>query len=153
MWESAWQQRSLGNPWRQNLLTLVETCVYSFKIFLSFWLAGTPWLLFKCWCWESPYLKKSGEILLVESGIRNPESGKFLFVESRINKGIGSRNTARGIRNPLSLSTNLWNPESKFYWERPAESTACNREFNTVFDSATWGIEKMNQTGRCFPIS
>ena len=48
-------------------------------------------------------------------GIRNPESEKFLFVESRINKGIGSRNTARGIRNPLSLSTNLWNPESKFY--------------------------------------
>ena len=31
-------------------------------------------------------------------GIRNPESGKFLFVESRINQGIGSRNTARGIR-------------------------------------------------------
>ena len=48
-------------------------------------------------------------------GIRNPESEKFLFVESRINKGIGSRNTARGIRNPLSLSTNFWNPESKFY--------------------------------------
>ena len=43
-------------------------------------------------------------------GIRNPESGKFLLVESGI-LGFGIRNTAQGIRNP----TNVWNPEFKFH--------------------------------------
>ena len=53
----------------------------------------------------------------MDSGIRsarNPESGKFLLVESGI-LGFGIRNTAQGIRNP----TYDWNPESKFHWQSP----------------------------------
>ena len=52
---------------------------------------------------------ENGLFLLVESGIRNPESGKFLLLESEI-LGFGIRNTAIGIRNP----TYDWNLESKF---------------------------------------
>ena len=46
--------------------------------------------------------------LLVESGTRNPESGKFR------NLGFEKRNTAQGIRNP----TNSWNLQSEIYCER-----------------------------------
>ena len=53
----------------------------------------------------------------------NPESGKFLLVESGI-LGFGIRNSDQGIRNP----TNDWNPES----------TAWNPESKTVLDSLTW---------------
>ena len=62
----------------------------------------------------------------------NPESWKFLMVESRI-LGLGFRNTAVGIRNPSSTKNYLeygyWNPESKGW----------NPEFKTVLDSLTWG--------------
>ena len=53
-------------------------------------------------------------------GIRIPESGKFLHLESGILEillvesgilGLGMRNTGVGIRNP----TNNSNPESKFH--------------------------------------
>ena len=44
-------------------------------------------------------------------GIRIPESGKILLMESEI-LGFGIQNTAQGIRNP----TNDWKPESKFHW-------------------------------------
>ena len=52
-------------------------------------------------------------IQIPESGnfcIWNPESWKFLLVESGI-LGLGIRNTGVGIRNP----TNNSNPESKFH--------------------------------------
>ena len=43
----------------------------------------------------------------------NPESGKVLLVQSGF-LGFGIRNTAQRIRN----STNDWNPESTFHWQR-----------------------------------
>ena len=43
----------------------------------------------------------------------NPESGKFLPLESEI-LDFGIRNTTQGIRNPF----HDWNPDSKSHWER-----------------------------------
>ena len=48
--------------------------------------------------------------------------------------GFGIRNTAQRIWNP----TKDWNPESKFYQQRP-ESRAWNPESKTVLDPLTWG--------------
>ena len=70
----------------------------------------------------------------------NPESGKFLLLESAI-LGFGIRNTVQGIWN----RTNDWNSESKFYWQRlesstwNSQSTAWNPESKIVPDSLKWG--------------
>ena len=61
------------------------------------------------------------------------DSGKYFLVKSGI-LGFGIRNTAQRIWNP----TKDWNPESKFYQQRP-ESRAKNPESKTVLDPLTWG--------------
>ena len=58
---------------------------------------------------KSPHVKESGFRNPGNFCIWNPESWKFLLVESGI-LGLGIRNTGLGIRNP----TNNSNPESKF---------------------------------------
>ena len=50
----------------------------------------------------SPHLRKSGFRNPRTFCLWNPESRKFLFVESGI-LGFGKRNTAQGIRNPLMI--------------------------------------------------
>ena len=68
------------------------------------------------------------------------DSGKYFLVKSGI-LGFGIRNTAQRIWNP----TKDWNPESKFYQQRPEsstwnpESSAKNPESKTVLDPLTWG--------------
>ena len=62
---------------------------------------------------NSPHVKESGFRNPENFFIWNPESWKFLLVESGI-LGLGIRNTGVGIRNP----TNNSNPESKFHWKR-----------------------------------
>ena len=47
---------------------------------------------------------------ILNLGIRNPDSGKILLMESGTSD-FGFRNTAQGIGNP----TKDWNPESKFH--------------------------------------
>ena len=59
---------------------------------------------------SSPHVRESGFRNPGNFYIQNPESWKFLLVESGI-LGLGIRNTAVRIRNP----TNNWNPESKFH--------------------------------------
>ena len=65
---------------------------------------------------------------------------KYFLVKSGI-LGFGIRNTAKRIWNP----TKDWNPESKFYQQRPESSTwnpesrAWNPESKTVLDPLTWG--------------
>ena len=61
----------------------------------------------------SPHVKESGFQNPGNFCIWNPESWKFLLVESGI-LGLGIRNTGVGIRNP----TNNSNPESKFHLKR-----------------------------------
>ena len=63
--------------------------------------------------WISPHVRESGFRNMRNLGLKNPESGKIVLVESRI-LGSGTQNTAQGIRNP----TKEWNPESKFHWKR-----------------------------------
>ena len=77
-------------------------------------------------------------------GIRIPECKKFLLVESRILEnllvesgilGFGIRNTAQGIRNPVSIDKD-WNPVIGIW------NPWCgiqNTESKTVLDSLTWG--------------
>ena len=56
------------------------------------------------WKWTmSPHLRKSGFRNPRTFCLWNPESRKFLFVESGI-LGFGKRNTAQGIRNPLMIA-------------------------------------------------
>ena len=70
----------------------------------------------------------------------NLDYGKYFLVKSGI-LGFGIRNTAQRIWNP----TKDWNPESKFYQQRPEsstwnlESSAWNPESKTVLDPFTWG--------------
>ena len=65
---------------------------------------------------------------------------KYFLLKSGI-LGFGIRNTAQRIWNP----TKDWNPESKFYQQRPESSTwnpesrAWNPESKTVLDPLTWG--------------
>ena len=65
---------------------------------------------------------------------------KYFLLKSGI-LGFGIRNTAQRIWNP----TKDWNPESKFYQQRPEsstwnpESSAKNPESKTVLDPLTWG--------------
>ena len=65
---------------------------------------------------------------------------KYFLVKSGI-LGFGIRNTAQRIWN----HTKDWNPESKFYQQRPEsstwnpESSAKNPESKTVLDPLTWG--------------
>ena len=63
----------------------------------------------------SPHLRKSGFRNPRTFCLWNPESRKFLFVESGI-LGFGKRNTAQGIRNPLMIA--IGNPLPNFHWQR-----------------------------------
>ena len=64
--------------------------------------------------------------------IRNPESSKFLLLESRIHRfGMESGIQKVGIRNPKG-----WNPESRS-WD--PESRGWDPESRTFVDSLTWG--------------
>ena len=75
-------------------------------------------------------------------GIRIPESGKFLLVESGI-LDFKMRNTAQRIRN-LTNDSNLELGSTDKDWNVVAglESTPWNQEFRNVLDSLiTWGEE------------
>ena len=85
-----------------------------------------------------PHVRDSGIRKILACGIRNLE--KIFLVESEI-LGFGIGNSAQGIRNP----TNDWNPNSKFFEQRPESSTwnsdqptAWNPESKIVLDSLTW---------------
>ena len=90
--------------------------------------------------WPPLWRAVSKQCIAPCNGIRIPECGKFLFMESGI-LGFGIRNTAQGIRN----HTNDCNLESKFYWQRLESSTwnpeskAWNPESRTVLDSLKGG--------------
>ena len=78
-------------------------------------------------------------------GIRIPESGKFVFVESGKTLLVESAILGYGIRNQLNEAGVPLNPESKFHWQTlecstwNPESTAWNPQSKTVLDSFTWG--------------
>ena len=94
---------------------------------------------------NSPHVKESGFRNPRNFCIWNPESWKFLLLESGI-LGLGIRNTGVGIRNPtnnsnpesnsteIDLESSNWNPES----------TGWNPESKSVLDSVTWGEKTVN---------
>ena len=83
-------------------------------------------------------------------GIRIPESGNFLLVESKIRENFarGIRDQGYGIQKRDQVLRNLtkeWNPESKCHWKslesstRKQQSTQWDPESKTVLYSLTWG--------------
>ena len=95
------------------------------------------WVFYNSENWPWTLSNLLGILWLVQQG--NPESEKFLLVDSRIRENFtcGLRNTTQGIRN----LTNDWNPKSRFHRQRlesstwNTNSTAWNPEFKTVLDS------------------
>ena len=79
-------------------------------------------------------MKESGFRNVENLGLKNPDSGKILLVESGI-LGFGTQNTVQGIRNP----TEEWNPESKFHSKR--------------LEYGIYGMEFIIQDGLEFPYT
>ena len=132
MWESAWQQRPLGNPWRQNLVTQVSVRLFIHNI-SEFLIGWNPMLIFQNW------------LKLLALRITS-------FKEFR-------GNFACEIRNPFVCWMRIQLEEygihsvcpRTFGIRNPAESTAYNREFNTVLDSLTWGNWEDEPNWKIFP--
>ena len=74
-----------------------------------------------------PHLRKSGFRNPRKFCLWNPESRKFLFVESGI-LGFGKRNTAQGIRNPLACVAGVWKGRERGFWARGKREGRARRE-------------------------